>query len=106
MDAILQSTGGRVTLYAVDADVQSHGVIRSLRDSLRHFKGGGGTSFDPPFHAIARAGGRTDVLVYFTDRYGSVSVPKPSYPVVWVTTGAKEFPWGAVVPVGAAKQTP
>lgn len=106
MDAILQSTGGRVTLYAVDADVQSHGVIRSLRDSLKHFKGGGGTSFDPPFHAIARAGGRTDVLVYFTDGYGSVSVPKPAYPVVWVTTGAKEFPWGAVVPVGAAKQTP
>lgn len=103
LDAILSSTGGRVTLYAVDAAVQTCGVVRSIAQALPALRGGGGTSFDPAFREIAKGKGQPDLLVYFTDGYGSVSLPQPSFPVVWVTTGAKAFPWGDVI---AVNETP
>jgi predicted metal-dependent peptidase len=106
LDGILAATGGRVTLYAVDAAVQSHGRVRSVRDALGHFKGGGGTSFDPAFIEIAKSRSMPDLVVYFTDGYGSVSVAAPAFPVVWVTTGKTDFPWGDVIQANQATSTP
>ena len=51
--------------------------------------GGGGTSFDPIFNYIWDNNVDVGCLIYFTDGYGSVSVPPVSYPVLWVTTGKK-----------------
>lgn len=51
--------------------------------------GGGGTSFDPIFNYIKDNNVDVGCLIYFTDGYGSVSVPPVSYPVLWVTTGKK-----------------
>lgn len=51
--------------------------------------GGGGTSFDPGFRAVEESGEDISALVYFTDGYGSVSIPDPGYPVLWVSSGTK-----------------
>ena len=54
--------------------------------------GGGGTRFAPPFNWLEREGIRPDVLVYFTDGFGSVDGSMldggvPDYPVIWCSTG-------------------
>ena len=61
-------------------------------------KGGGGTSFKPPFKWL-REHGEEDIncLVYFTDGYGDAPTYPPPYPTLWVLTsdGAEDFcDWG------------
>ena len=70
------------------------------------WKGGGGTSFKPPFEWIKENNPDIDCFVYFTDSYEGFyddehcinqNYPEPSYPVLWVLTkdGNKDFcPWG------------
>ena len=54
--------------------------------------GGGGTQFHPSFNWLEREGITPDVLVYFTDGWGSIYEDEldggiPNYPVIWATTG-------------------
>ena len=59
--------------------------------------GGGGTAFHPPFNKVAEMGLEPDVLVYFTDGYGSVQTldeGTPDYPVIWATTGTEPSFYG------------
>ena len=65
------------------------------------FRGGGGTSFVPPFDWVRDNGfEHIDLFVYLTDGYGSAMEDPPSYPVVWCTTGNQEFVnWGQIVPI-------
>ena len=54
--------------------------------------GGGGTDFAPPFNWLVKEEIEPDVLVYFTDGYGTVGGwcrldEDPTYPVIWASTG-------------------
>lgn len=59
--------------------------IRSIR-----LKGGGGTSFKPPFEYFAKPENKrkydVKLLVYFTDGYGDFPTEKPPYPVIFCVT--------------------
>jgi predicted metal-dependent peptidase len=62
--------------------------------------GRGGTSFNPPFELMREKRAEPRVLIYITDGYGSCSVPKPAYDVLWVVLkGDSSFkpPFGQVI---------
>lgn len=58
--------------------------------------GGGGTSFVPVFDYVKKNKLNPDVLLYFTDGYGTAPVKPPAYPVMWIITkgGKKPCSWG------------
>ncbi len=60
--------------------------------------GGGGTAFRPVFDWVARSDIRPVCAVYLTDLYGDDFGPEPDYPVLWVSTGGREAPFGEVIP--------
>jgi predicted metal-dependent peptidase len=62
--------------------------------------GRGGTSFDPPFKLVGEKRIEPRVMIYVTDGYGSCTVPKPNYDVMWVViNGDKSFapPFGEII---------
>jgi len=71
--------------------------IKSIR-----LKGGGGTSFKPPFEFFERPENRrkydVKLLIYFTDGYGEFPTKKPPYPVIFCvsTERIKDVPQWAV----------
>jgi predicted metal-dependent peptidase len=58
--------------------------------------GGGGTDFRPPFARVEELGIFPDMMVYFTDTYGTFP-QEPRYPVIWGVTTDRDPPWGEVV---------
>lgn len=60
-------------------------------------KGGGGTAFSPIFRHVEGAGVEPVACVVLTDLYCDDFGPPPEYPVLWVTNGATDAPWGQVV---------
>jgi predicted metal-dependent peptidase len=71
------------------ADIEAQGGI----------KGGGGTDFRPPFDWVKdHLDEVPDMLVYFTDTYGTFPSQEPEYPVIWgVIVEGAEVPWGEKV---------
>lgn len=59
--------------------------------------GGGGTAFSPIFQYAADNGIDPLACVVLTDLYCNDFGPAPEYPVMWVTNGTDEAPWGDVV---------
>lgn len=59
--------------------------------------GGGGTAFSPIFDDILDRGIEPACCIVLTDLYCSDFGPQPDYPVLWVSNGAEEAPWGEVV---------
>jgi len=98
IDAIKGQVRARITLLACDAQL-SAGVpwvfepweVFELPDNIR---GGGGTSFRPPFEWIEAAGCNPDLLVYFTDAEGGFPDREPRFPVIWLVKGRGAVPWG------------
>ena len=64
--------------------------------------GGGGTDFRPCFDWIEENAVRPDMVVFLTDLYGTVPNERPAYDVIWASTGAREAPFGRLVPMHAA----
>lgn len=62
--------------------------------------GGGGTSFVPVFKKIEELGLSPDMLVYFTDGYGTFPANEPPYPTIWGSISPNvKYPFGEVVNV-------
>lgn len=59
--------------------------------------GGGGTAFSPIFKYAAEHDINPVCCVVLTDLYCSDFGNPTEYPVLWVTNGAKEAPWGEIV---------
>ena len=62
-------------------------------------KGLGGTDFRPVFdHIRKNMREQPDLLLFFTDGYGTAPECRPPYPVMWVLTsdGKQPVPWGRV----------
>lgn len=59
--------------------------------------GGGGTAFSPIFAHVEDKGIDPTCCVVLTDLYCNDYGDAPHYPVLWITTGAKDAPWGEVI---------
>jgi predicted metal-dependent peptidase len=75
-------------LMELRADVNKNGA-----------NGGGGTSFIPVFKKIDEMELVPDMLVYFTDTYGSFPSREPDYPTIWGVIGKGNVPWGTKIEV-------
>jgi predicted metal-dependent peptidase len=91
-------------VYVIDCDCVVENVAEFTIDDLpigpgkANPKGGGGTSFKPPFDYIAENGIELDCAVYLTDMYGNYPTEKPPYQTVWLTTTDKDdAPFGDVI---------
>jgi len=65
--------------------------------------GRGGTSFDPPFKMVGEKRIEPRVMIYITDGFGTCTMPKPGFDVMWVViNGDKSFtpPFGEVIHCG------
>lgn len=94
----------RLILLQCDAAIHECVECQDTQDLYqRKILGGGGTSFVPVFDRIEEDGGPTDVLIYFTDGYGTFPKSAPNYPVIWATVGIDEYPWGDVIQVPLRK---
>jgi predicted metal-dependent peptidase len=63
--------------------------------------GGGGTDFQPAFDKIEEMGLVPDMMVFFTDGYGTFPKSEPLYPVIWASISGKsvKYPFGEVVEI-------
>ncbi|RMG25098.1 MAG: hypothetical protein D6732_22905 [Methanobacteriota archaeon] len=98
----------KLTLIDCDAAIQQVSVFENgesidgskLPWEGREFKGRGGTDFIPVFEYVLENGLQPDLLVYFTDGYGSFpdqSQIPIDYPVLWVMTTSVEPPFGEFI---------
>ncbi len=98
IDAIKGQVRARILLLACDAALSPEApwVFEpweefELPEGVR---GGGGTSFKPPFSWLEEAGSHPDLVVYFTDAEGEFPKQEPRFPVIWLVKGRGEVPWG------------
>ena len=91
----------RIVVLGCDAAITQVDELTSSDDledlRVRGVRGGGGTSFVPPFEWVDEHGLRPDALVYLTDMYGRFPTVGPGYPVIWAATTDLEAPFGDVV---------
>lgn len=101
--AIIRGVRARETHVAfVDTAVRNTQVFKAGHPVTFEPKGGGGTDFRPGVEWAV--GVKPDLLVYFTDGYGSFPTVTPSFPVVWVLVGPgaikpADVPFGSTVVV-------
>jgi predicted metal-dependent peptidase len=81
-----------------DAMVANTYTLRSGQRPNPSPKGGGGTSFRPPYQWLAEHKKTTDVVVYLTDLYGDFPEKEP-VKTIWCVCpgGADKVPWGQIV---------
>lgn len=95
-------------VYIMPCDAEVHGVIELTTDDLPvtmdmvskkgMAKGGGGTSFKPPFRKVQKLGLEPEVLVYLTDMYGDFPEKPAPYDTIWLsTTKDMKAPFGTVI---------
>jgi predicted metal-dependent peptidase len=86
----------RIVFCQCDADISDWQIWEDeteIPGGRVKIKGGGGTSFIPPFHKLEEEQLTPDVLIYFTDGYGTF--PKAAeFPVVWAMTTDVKAPFG------------
>lgn len=89
-----------IIVIGCDAAVTQVDEVRTLDElgELRRkgIKGGGGTSFKPPFDYLAERNLRPETAVYLTDMLGDFPEPQP-FPVIWAATTDKVGPFGDTV---------
>jgi Schitoviridae HNH endonuclease len=91
----------RLTVYWCDDAVQRVDELQDFSDleNIKHvgITGGGGTSVDPVFAAIAEELETPEVFIGFTDGYVTFPARAPSYHVIWASISDHTYPWGDVV---------
>lgn len=90
-----------IVLIWCDAAIGGVDIVTETQDlgGLKP-KGGGGTSFLPPFQWVEDNNIKPDALVYLTDLCGPFPPSPPAYPVCWGRTVASLTPpWGDVVDI-------
>ena len=99
MNAISEQMGAEsITVICCDTKIQSVKTFEAgeIIEEI-NAKGRGGTRVAPVFKHIEENDLPCDALVYFTDLYVSDFPDAPDYPVLWVTTGDTQAPFGEVV---------
>lgn len=108
LDTFLAEVGGilqdvrprEVLVIGCDATVTQVETLRNLDElgELRRkgVKGGGGTSFKPPFDYLKKHSLRPATAVYLTDMLGEFPDEQP-FPVIWAATTDNKAPHGDTV---------
>lgn len=86
-----------IDVYYFDSEVSHEESYSPDEDLDIRAHGGGGTAFSPVINAINAKPDLPVCCVFLTDLYCSDFGDAPEYPVLWVTNGATESPWGEVV---------
>jgi predicted metal-dependent peptidase len=87
-----------INVLECDAEVQKHYKLNKFKRAQRNMKGGGGTDFTPMFEYLKNKHIRTDVMVIFTDMYGSFPTAKYPFKTIWVSTSdVSTAPFGRVI---------
>ncbi len=111
--ACIKALGAPVMYMTCDAAVHTMQKVSNAADLAKLLKGGGGTSFVPPFQAIEAMKGaqRPELVVFITDGGGDAPVTPPAgVEVIWLLVGAHRtrpwttgtyapVPWGEVIEV-------
>jgi predicted metal-dependent peptidase len=92
----------RVHVLYFDSEVQKVETYYAGQPVHLNPVGGGGTDFGPCFDWLDEHRIRPQTLVFLTDLYGSFPSSAPGYPVLWASTGGRQAPFGAVIPMHAA----
>lgn len=93
----------KVYLFYCDAEVAKYEVYEQgeVIDEIKP-DGGGGTAFFPVFDLIKEEEIEIEQMIYMSDmEVGEWAFPKeePEFPVLWLSTGQTEVPWGDVVKI-------
>ena len=98
IDAIKGQVRARITLHTCDAQLSPDGPWTyepwEPVELPKQFRGGGGTSFVPPFEWIDSWDIPPGLVIYFTDAQGDFPPQEPPYPVLWLVKGKTKVPWG------------
>ncbi len=98
VDAIKGQVRARIVLHACDVQLAEDGPWEYQSWEAftlpREFRGGGGTSFMPPFRWLEELSSQPDLVVYFTDALGDFPDREPPFPVLWLVKGKAKVPWG------------
>jgi len=101
ISSILGEYDCKVTVIYCDTQVYENHVETFNQWDLpleMHPKGGGGTSFIPPFEYVSANMDKPTCLLYFTDGECDKFPPDPEFPVLWALNGPmREFPFGDVI---------
>ena len=97
IDGELARLAKAYTVKVVECDAMIHSVYEYK--PIKKVKGGDGTDFCPPFEKDFLRQHRPDLVVYFTDGFGSAPDKAPRVPVIWCLTpnGVRPAPWGKVI---------
>jgi predicted metal-dependent peptidase len=95
-ECVEQCKPERVHVYCCDTRVHWQRTFeRGERIEVNTDGGGGGTSFAPPFDALAADGVQPACALYFTADACGWFGADPGFPVLWmVERGAQSVPWG------------
>lgn len=92
-----------VTVIYCDAKVERVDTFNEEGEpfDLKRFrpKGGGGTSFVPPFEYVAEQNITPAAMIYLTDLYGPAPETEPPFPVLWACVSDEPAPWGELVKI-------
>lgn len=98
LKAIQECYKADINVMECDAEVQKHYKLNKYKKAQKNMKGGGGTDFTPIFEYIKTKRIRTDVLVFFTDMWGTFPTAKYSFKTIWVSTSeVSSAPFGRVI---------
>jgi predicted metal-dependent peptidase len=87
-----------INVFECDADVHRHFKLNKYKRHDGKPRGGGGTDFRPVFDYIIKKKIRCDVLIYFTDMYGTFPTGKYPFKTIWVSTSeVSKAPMGRVI---------
>jgi predicted metal-dependent peptidase len=92
----------RVYVLYFDAVVQTVETYEAGERIDLNPVGGGGTEFGPCFEWLDARHLQPQILIFFTDLYGSFPPSAPSYPVLWASTGGRAAPFGQIILMQAA----
>lgn len=96
-----------IELFYVQADTQVrfHKIIKDISDFEWKAHGRGGTDFIQPLEWVGKHL-EPDIVVYFTDGYGSAPFAEPKFKVVWVLPSGCRAPssWGTSVTVNYGRR--
>ena len=100
IDAINMLMQVDLDVIECDAAIQKGGHYKYRKGLNIEIAGRGGTDFRPVFKYVKEKSLHPDILIYFTDGYGSWPEKAPrNYITIWVLTGdsgygCREIPWG------------
>ncbi len=100
LSAVLEEFEAEMTVFTCDARLTSRERLGRWDLPLDfRAKGGGGTSFRPPFESLEEDGVSPACFIYFTDLHSLGFPEEPEYPVLWITPNRDHTPppFGEVV---------